>query len=78
MSNTATKTPLQSTNFWTGVATVGTAAFSFFAITPDYDSAAALATEAQKAIDAVHTKNIVAGFAVLINLGNILWHLFKK
>lgn len=78
MSNTVTKTPLQSTNFWTGIATVIAGAFSYFAVSPDLSAADVLVGEAQKAVDAISTKNYVAIFAVAINVVNIFVHLFKK
>jgi len=79
MSNTATtKTALQSTNFWTGIATIVAALFSYFAISPDLDGAAVLADGAQQAVTAISTKNYIALFGVVVNVGNILYHLFKK
>ena len=79
MANTTpAKTPLQSTNFWTGLATVIAALFSYFFISPDPTAAADLSNAAHTAVEAISAKNWVALFAVLINGGNILYHLFKK
>ena len=81
MSNT-TQTRAQavvgSANFWTGIVTVITAAFSYFAIAPDLTTVDVLAGEAQKAVDAISTKNYIALFGVVVNAGNILYHLFWK
>ena len=76
--STTKNTPLKSYNFWTGFATVAASAFAFFSISPDLSAATVLADEAHKAADAVVTKNYVALFAVVVNAGNILYHLFKK
>jgi mannitol-specific phosphotransferase system IIBC component len=78
VKQTKLKAVASSTNFWTGIFTVITAAFSYFLISPDFSSAEVLAGEAQKAVDAINTKNYIALFSVLVNAGNILYHLFKK
>lgn len=79
MANTPTKkTALTSWNFWTGLATVIVALFSYFAISPNLEAAGSLTDAAKQAADAIATKNWVTLFAVLINVGNILYHLFKK
>lgn len=78
MSNTVTKSPLKSTNFWAGILTVVTGGFAFFAISPDLDSASVLANEAHRAVEAISTKNYTLLFTVVVNAGNILYHLFWK
>lgn len=78
MSNTTQKPVGKSRNFWTGIITVVTGAASYFLISPDVVAADVLAGEAHKAVDAISTKNYVLLFGVLVNAGNIIWHLFDK
>ncbi len=77
MANSTTS-PLKSTNFWTGVATVFAALLAFFALTPDWAAADQLAEESKRAIEAVQARNYVALFTVVVNAGNIIYHLFFK
>lgn len=72
------KSPLQSTNLWTGVATIVVAVFSYFFISPDLSSAGVLAQEGHKLIDSIASKNYAFLLAAVVNIGNILYHLFKK
>lgn len=72
------KTPLKSSNLWTGVATIVSAVISYFALTPDLSSAKLLSDEAHRAVDAISTRNYVVLFTVVVNVGNILYHLFRK
>lgn len=76
--STPKKAAVKSTNLWTGIATLVAAAFSYFSLTPDLDSAAVLASEANRAAEAISTRNYIVLFTVLVNAGNILYHLFKK
>ena len=76
MANTTTS-PLKSTNLWTGVATLVAALFSFFTLTPDLTQADTLAGEAHRAVEAISTRNYVVLITVVINVVNILYHLFK-
>lgn len=78
MANQPAKSPLKSTNLWTGVATIVSAAFAFFSIAPDLSSAGILADESHRAVDAINTKNYGLLIAAVVNVGNILYHLFKK
>jgi hypothetical protein len=77
MANTAKSSPIKSPNLWTGIATLVAGLFSYFALTPDLALADTLASEAQKAIDAISTRNYVVLITVVINVVNILYHLFK-
>lgn len=76
--STPKKAALKSTNLWTGIATLIAAAFSYFSLTPDTDSAVVLASEANKAVEAISTRNWIVLFTVFVNAGNILYHIFKK
>lgn len=80
MANTkpTTKGPLQSTNFWTDIATVLLSGALFFSITPDAAAANEIASGAHTVVDAFQTKNFVLALPGIIKLANILWHLFKK
>lgn len=77
MANTE-KTPLQSLNLWTNLATLVAAAFSYFSLTPDMSAAQALGDEAHRAVDAIQSKNYVVFATVIFNVANILYHLWKK
>lgn len=70
--------PVQSTNLWTGIATIVAGLFSYFALTPDWAVADTIAEESRRAVEAVQTKNYVALFTVVVSLGNIVYHLFFK
>lgn len=76
--STLKKSPAKSFNFWTGISTVVLAGFAYFFITPDFEAAQSLGDEARIAVEAVSTKNYLALITVAINVGNILFHLFKK
>ena len=76
--STLKKSPAKSTKFWTGISTVVLAGFAYFFITPDFDAAQTLGDEARIAVEAVNTKNYIALITVFVNIGNILFHLFKK
>lgn len=78
MSTAVKKSPLRSTNFWAGIATVVAAGFAYFSVTPDLDQASVLANEAHRVVDSVVTKNYALLIAAVVNAGNILFHLFKK
>lgn len=69
--------PIASKNLWTGLATIIAAAFSFFAINFDAAAVDTLTEAAHKAQDAITAKNWVLLFSVVINVGNILYHLFR-
>lgn len=78
MANTTpTKTPLKSSNFWTGLATIAAAAFGYFAIAPDAATAADLSGAAHQLTDALQAKNWPLLFAVVINAANVVTHLVK-
>lgn len=79
MSNTTptTKSPLQSKNFWTGIATILTAAFLGFGISVDASSVDTLTQTGTQVYDAISQKNWLAAGLVLINSANVLFHLFK-
>lgn len=72
------KTPLQSTNLWTNLATLAMGVFSYFSLTPDLSTAQTLGDEAHRAVEAINTRNYVLFATVLFNVGNIIFHLFKK
>lgn len=75
---TSKTSPLKSANLWTGIATLVAAIFAYFQLSPDLSTAATLSDAAAQAADAIATRNWVLLISVLINAGNILWHLFKK
>ena len=79
MANTTptTKSPLKSTNLWTGLATLVAAAFAYFGVSPDAAAAADLANTTTQVVDAIETKNFALLFGVLINAVNIVTHLVK-
>lgn len=73
------KTPaIKSTNLWTGIATLVAAVFSYFALTPDLALADTLAGEAARAAEAITARNWVVLLTIVVNVGNILYHLFVK
>jgi hypothetical protein len=74
----SSKSPLTSSNFWTGAVTIVAALIAFFALTPDWAAADQLAEESRRAIEAVQARNYVALFTVVVNIGNIIYHLFFK
>ena len=74
---TPTKTPFQSTNFWTGILTVIAAAFAYFGVAPDLAVSNELADTTKDVVDAVVTKNYALLFGVLINVTNIVQHFIK-
>ena len=74
----AKKTPLQSSNFWTGIFTVISAGFAYFSIYAETGAVQGLSEEAAKAVEAVQTKNYFGLIAVAVNVGNIIYHLFIK
>lgn len=76
MANQTTP-PIKSKNLWTGIATIVAAAFSFFAINFDPATVDTLTDAAHKAQEAITARNWVLLFSVVINLGNIIYHLFK-
>lgn len=76
--STPKKAAVKSTNLWTGIATLVAAAFSYFSLTPDLDSAAVLASEANRAQEAITTRNWIVLFTVFVNAANIVYHIFKK
>lgn len=73
-----TKTPIQSVNFWTDLATVALSAAMFFMITPDAAAASDIADSAHTVVNAFETKNFILAMPGILKLANILWHLFKK
>ena len=78
MANTTpTKGPLQSKNFWTGIATILTAAFLGFGISADPGNVDTLTQTGTQVYDAIAQKNWLAAGLVLINSANVLFHLFK-
>lgn len=72
------KSPIKSWNLWTGIATIVAAVFSYFALSPDPAAAQALSDEAHRAAEAISTKNYILLATIVFNIGNILYHLFKK
>lgn len=76
--STEKKPAIKSTNLWTGIATLIAAVFSYFALTPDMALADTLADEAARAAEAITARNWVVLVTVVVNLGNILYHLFVK
>jgi len=78
MPTTQKKSALQSTNLWTGIATIVTAVFLYFGATPDLAAADQLTGEASRLVDAIAQKNYGLVLAVVVNAGNILYHLFLK
>lgn len=78
MSTTSAKTsPLASTNFWTNIVTIIVGvALAFF--TPDLDVSGTVSAEVTNVVAAIKAANYGALITALFNLGNILWHLFKK
>ena len=79
MANTTptTKSPLKSTNLWTGIATLVAAAFAYFGVSPDMAAATDIASTTTQVVDAIETKNFALLFGVLINAVNIVTHLVK-
>lgn len=67
------KSPIQSWNLWTGIATIVAAVFSYFALSPD-----PAAAQAHRASEAISAKNYILLATIVFNIGNILYHLFKK
>lgn len=76
--STPKKAAIKSPNLWTGIATIVSAGFAYFSLTPDLSTAQILADEANRAAEAISTRNYVVLFTVVVNAGNILYHLFKK
>ncbi len=80
MANTtpAKKSPLKSTNMWTGIATLVAAAFAYFGVSPDAAAAVDLANTTTQVVDAIETKNFALLFGILINAVNVVTHLVKN
>lgn len=72
-----TKSPLKSTNLWTGLATIVAAAFGYFAITPDAAAASDLSETAKRLTDALAAKNWPLLIGIVVNAANIIGHLVK-
>ncbi len=77
MSNTPKKGPLQSKNFWTGIATLLASGFLYFGISVDAQAVTLIGDTAGQVTNAIETKNWTAIVLILVNSGNILIHLFK-
>ncbi len=78
MSTTpTTKSPLQSKNLWTGVATLVASIFLFFGVTVDSAAVELITDTSGQVADAIQTKNWTAILIILVNSGNMLFHLFK-
>lgn len=77
MSNEVKKTALQSANFWTNVATVVVGVVLAF-FTPDLPTSGEISGEVANIVGAIKTANYGLLITALFNVGNILFHLFKK
>lgn len=79
MSNTTTtpKSSLQSSNFWTNIITVAVGVL-LAVVTPDFDLSQQVSGEVTGLVTAIKTANYGMLVTVLFNLGNILYHLFRK
>jgi len=79
MANTTptTKSPLQSKNFWSGIITIVTAVFLGFGVKADITAASQLADIGSDVAEAISQKNWLAAGIVVINSGNIIFHLLK-
>jgi len=72
-----TKSPLKSKNLWTGIITIITAVFLGFEVMPDPAAVDVLSDTGAAVAEAIKTKNWLSAGLVLVNSGNIIFHLFK-
>lgn len=76
MSNVS-KTSLQSSNFWTNIVTAAIGVLLAF-VTPDLPTASEISGEVAGLIAAIKTANYGLLITALFNIGNVLYHLFRK
>jgi hypothetical protein len=77
MANEVVKSSLGSSNMWTNIGTIIVAIILSF-LTPDLPTAAQLGAEIQGVIAAIKAANYGLIITAVFNLGNILYHIFKK
>jgi hypothetical protein len=78
MANTTpTKSPLKSKNLWTGIITILTAVFLGFEVMPDPAAVGVLTDTGTAVVEGIKTKNWLSAGLVLVNSGNIIFHLLK-
>ena len=76
MSNVS-KTSLQSSNFWTNIVTAAIGVLLAF-FTPDLPTAGEISGEVASLIATIKTANYGLLITALFNIGNVLYHLFRK
>ena len=76
MSNVS-KTSLQSSNFWTNIVTAAIGVL-LAVFTPDLPTAGEISGEVANLIPAIKTANYGLLITALFNIGNVLYHLFRK
>lgn len=78
-----TKTPLQSSNFWTGLATIIGIIMALFHISPDAQLVQQGAESVTQVVSAVESKNWLTLLGLLatgnlINMVTKIWNYFKN
>lgn len=79
MSNQTTtkKSPLQSSNLWTNIGTIVVAVILAF-LSPDLNASGQISGEVANVVSAIKAANYGLLITALFNLGNIIYHLFRK